>query len=94
MEGGKTNNYKFIIDCMKGMTDGIDPRKVLFDLINFDGSKVVQVVGDILELYCPNFTCMLCTLHGEKQMLQGHRKFGVGKGCHQVTQAGTLSVWW
>ena len=40
----------FIIDCMKGMVDDLDPRKGLFDLINFDGTKVVNVTGELLEV--------------------------------------------
>ena len=49
MEGGNIHNYKFISDCMKGMMDELDTRKKLFDLINFDGIKVAQVVGDIVR---------------------------------------------
>ena len=64
MEGGNTNNYKFISDYMKGMMDDIYPRRELFDLINFDGAKLVQVAGDSLELYHPKLTFMLCTFHG------------------------------
>ena len=43
MKGGNTNNSNFISDCMKAFMNELDPRKELFDLINFDGSKVVQV---------------------------------------------------
>ena len=46
------------------MMDKIDPRKELFYLINFDGDKVVQVACELLEVYHPNFTCMLCNMHG------------------------------
>ena len=47
---------------MEGMMDDIDPRKELFDLINFDGDKVVKVEsGKLLEVDWPNLTCMLCT---------------------------------
>ena len=42
MEGRNTKNSKLISDCMKGMIYEIDPSKELFDLINFDGSKVVR----------------------------------------------------
>ena len=46
MEGGNTQNSKFISDFIKGVMDELDPRKELFDLINFYGAKVVQVAGD------------------------------------------------
>ena len=36
----------------------------MFDLINFDGSKVVQVSGETIEVYHTNLTCMLCNFHG------------------------------
>ena len=64
MEGGNTNNSTFIRDCTKGMMDEIDPRKELFDLTNFDGSIVVQVTGEIIEVDHQNLTCMFCTFHG------------------------------
>ena len=47
----------------------IDPRKELFDLINFDASKVVQVAGGLLKADRPNLTCMLCTWNGGKELL-------------------------
>ena len=49
---------------MKSMMDELDPRKELFDLINFDGTKVVQVEGELLELDLPNLTYVLFTLNG------------------------------
>ena len=49
---------------MNGMINKLDLRKVLFDLINFDSAKLVQVEGELLEVDRPNLTCMLCTLHG------------------------------
>ena len=64
MEGGNTDNSKFISDCMKGMMDDIDPRKGLFDLINFYGAKFLQVAGELLGVDRPNLFCILCTLHG------------------------------
>ena len=66
VEVRNTNNYKFIRNFMKGMMDDLDKRKELFNLINFDGAKVVQVTGEILELDRPNLTCMFCTLYGAK----------------------------
>ena len=63
MEGGSINNPKFIRNCMKVIMDDIDTRKRLFNLINFDGYKVVQVAGESLDVYRPNLTCMLCTLN-------------------------------
>ena len=42
----------------------LDTRKELFDLINFDGAKVVQVTGELLEVNPPNLTCIFLTLHG------------------------------
>ena len=66
IEGGNINSYKFIRNFMKGMMDDLDKRKELFNLINFDGAKVVQVTGEILELDRPNLTYMLCTLYGAK----------------------------
>ena len=80
-----------MIDCMKGMLNVLDPRKELFELINFDGTKVVQVEGDLLEVDRKNLTCMLRILHGEK-MLQVHRKSGVCEQSHQGIQSGTSSV--
>ena len=50
---------------MKGMSDEPDPSKELFNLINFDGRKVVQEEGDLFEVDWPDLTCMLCTFHGE-----------------------------
>ena len=41
---------KFISSFMKDTMEKIGPRKELFYLINFDGAKVVQVAGEILEL--------------------------------------------
>ena len=61
---GSKNNPKFIRYCMKFMMDVLDPRKELFDLINFDGTKVVQVEGELLELDLPNLTYVLFTLNG------------------------------
>ena len=48
---------------MKGIMDELDPRKEFFDLINFDGTKVVQVAGELLEVDLPNFSCVLCNFH-------------------------------
>ena len=42
IEVRNTNNYNFISDIIKSMMDELDPSKELFDLINFDGSKVVH----------------------------------------------------
>ena len=64
IEGGDTKNSKFISDKMKGVMDGLDPTKELFDLVNFDGATVVQVAGEILEIDRPNLMSMLCCLHG------------------------------
>ena len=64
MEGGNTDNSNFISDCMKDMMYELDTRKKLFDLIKFDGTKVVQVAGELLEVKRPNLTCILLTLHG------------------------------
>ena len=50
MEGGNTNNSRFIRYFMKVMTNKLDTRKELFDLINFDGEKMVQVESDLLEV--------------------------------------------
>ena len=58
---GSKNNPKFIRYCMKFMMDALDPREELFGLINFDGAKVVQVEGELLEVDRPNLTCMLCS---------------------------------
>ena len=44
--------------------DALDPREELFGLINFDGAKVVQVEGELLEVDRPNIIYMLCTFHG------------------------------
>ena len=63
MEGANTNNSKFISNCMKVMMDEIDPRKKLSDLINFDDAKVVQVSGELLEVYRTNLNCMLWNLY-------------------------------
>ena len=63
MEGGNKNNSNFIRYCMKGIMDGLGPSKELFNLIKFDGSKMVQVVGELIEVYCQKITCMLHTLH-------------------------------
>ena len=49
---------------MKGILGMQDSSKELLNLINFDGAKLVQVSGDILELDRPNLTFILCTLHG------------------------------
>ena len=43
--------------------DEIDPRKKLSDLINFDDAKVVQVSGELLEVYRTNLNCMLWNLY-------------------------------
>ena len=48
MEVASTNNCKFIRYCMKGMMYELDPRKELLEMINFDGTKVVQVEGKLL----------------------------------------------
>ena len=64
MEGENKNNSKFISDCMKGIIDDLDTRKGLFNLIKFYGATVVQVVGELLEVYRSNLTYILCTLHG------------------------------
>ena len=48
--------------------DELYTRKELFDLIKFYGDKVVQVVGELLEVDLPNLTCMLCTLHVGKNV--------------------------
>ena len=64
IEGWNTNNSNYISDSMKVMMDDIDPSKELFDLINFDGAKVVRVTVEILEVDNPNLTCMLFTLNG------------------------------
>ena len=64
VEGGNLDHSKSFVNCMKYMMDEPDPRKEFFDLINFDGAKLVQVSGDILELDRPNLTFILCTLHG------------------------------
>ena len=63
VEVRNTNNYKFIRNFMKGMIYELDTRKYLFDLINFNGSKLVQVADEILEVYHSNTTFMLYTLH-------------------------------
>ena len=39
--------------------DDIDPRKKLFDLINFDGTQVVQVAGELPEVDLPEITYIL-----------------------------------
>ena len=57
-------NPKLISGCMKGIVDELDPRKELFDLINFDGSKVVKVAGELLQVYRTKTTYRLCTLSG------------------------------
>ena len=49
IEGGNTNNSMLIRDFMEGRMYEIFPRNELFDMINFDGAKVVQVAGKILE---------------------------------------------
>ena len=49
---------------MKGILGMQDSSKELLNLINFDGAKLVQVAGKILELDRPNITCILCTLNG------------------------------
>ena len=64
MEGENMNNYNFISDCMKDVTDNIYPRKELFNRINFDGDKAVHLAGEILEVDCQNIIYMLCTLNG------------------------------
>ena len=46
MEGGNIENSKSIRNYMKGMMNDIDPRKESFDLIKFNGAKVVQVAGE------------------------------------------------
>ena len=60
------NHSKFIKKIMKGIMDGLDTRKELSDLINFDGAKVLQVTGEILKVDCTNITCMLFTLNETK----------------------------
>ena len=64
MEGGNTNNFKFIIYFMKGLMDELDPRKKLLDLVKFYGAKVVHMSGGLLEVDQPNLTPMFCTFHG------------------------------
>ena len=64
MEGGNMNNSKFIRNVLKGIMDELDTRQELSDLINFDGAKVLQVTGEILNADCTNLTCMLFTLNG------------------------------
>ena len=59
MKGVNTNNYKFISNCMKGMMDYLYQGEGLFNLINFDGAKVVQASGQLLEVDLKNLTCML-----------------------------------
>ena len=64
MEGGNTNNYRFLRYFMNGTMDELDPKKEFFKLINFDGAKVVQVAGEMLKVDRTSPTCMLCTLYG------------------------------
>ena len=45
------------------MMNELDPRKELFDLINFDGFKVAQVSSGLLDVDLPKLTCKLYTLH-------------------------------
>ena len=63
MEGWNIKNSEFIRYFLKSTMDEIDQRKELFDLINFDGIKVVHVAGELLELDRTKLTCMLCTLN-------------------------------
>ena len=44
--------------------DDLDPRKELSYLINFDGGKLLQVKGELLDVDRPKRTCMLCTFYG------------------------------
>ena len=60
--GGQLNRYRKIV--RKVMMNDIDPRKKLFYLINFNGAKVVQLSGELLEVYHTNLTCMLVIFHG------------------------------
>ena len=48
------NNYKFVRNFMRIMTDETDTRMELFDLINFYGAKMVQVEVEILEVSRPH----------------------------------------
>ena len=64
MDGGNTSNSNFISNCINGMMDEVDPRKEIIRLINFDGAKVVQVAGELLEIDHPKNINILCTLHG------------------------------
>ena len=59
MEIYNKNDSKFIRNCMMSMRDDIYPRTELFNMNNFDSAKVVQVTGEILDVYHTNLTCIL-----------------------------------
>ena len=44
--------------------DELDLRNELFDLIKFEGEKLVQVQDELLEVDLPNLTCMVCNFCG------------------------------
>ena len=96
MEESNTNNYNFIVNGMNIMMDELYPRKEIFDLINFDGAKVVQVAGGLIEVDFPNLVCMLCTFYGGNKCFRyiGKLEFvnNLVRGSNPVCQDNNLAT--